>query len=82
MLLEHCYSTNSTFPVCFVPDSEITRISVYTASDECRENDKSDRIFFFFLGGGEEGESTCAGLMLIGWRAANMSSTSSGEQRP
>ena len=42
MLLEHCYSTNSTFPVCFVPDSEITRISVYTASDKCRENDKSD----------------------------------------
>ena len=26
-----CYLTNSTFPVCFVPDSEITCISVYTA---------------------------------------------------
>ena len=26
-----CYLQNSTFPVCFVPDSEITCISVYTA---------------------------------------------------
>ena len=35
-------------------------------------------VFFFFLGGG----SATSGLMLIGWRAANMSSTSSSPEWP
>ena len=37
-------------------------------------------FIFIFLGGGGGGGSTF-GLMLIGWRAANMSSMSSGEER-
>ena len=37
MLLVHCNTTKSTFPVCFVPDSEMPHISVHTASEKCHE---------------------------------------------
>ena len=37
MLLVHCNTTKSTFPVCFVPDSEMPHISVDTASEKCHE---------------------------------------------